>query len=304
MTPRDERLGLLFAALCALNGAFVPAVAKLTTGRASPLFVAAASNLFAGLCAALVLAGRRQLPLLWQPRIAPRLVLIGFLGTTAAHFLFYLGASRTTAIEATLCLQTEPAYALLLTWLVLGHRPTGRRLIAIAVLLSGIALAIGATGIESSTGVWLLLATPLCWQVSHLVVLRGLIGVAPTVLTSARYVYGGLMLAAGWLIAGAELPDVGEGGRLGLAALLALQGCVLGYGGTLFWYQSITRLDLTRTTAIVVPAIPLLSLGASFALLGEVASTRQWLGLVLTAAGIVAFVTAPHTTGRGVAGGQ
>ena len=35
-----RRLGLLFAGLCALNGAFVPAVAKLTTARGDALFVA------------------------------------------------------------------------------------------------------------------------------------------------------------------------------------------------------------------------------------------------------------------------
>ena len=49
-----------------------------------------------------------------------------------------------------------------------------------------------------------------------------------------------------------------------------------------------------RTPAIVVPSIPVLSFAASFLLLGEVASARQWLGLLLTAAGILTFVTAPH----------
>jgi len=83
-----------------------------------------------------------------------------------------------------------------------------------------------------------------------------------------------------------------------LAPLLIVQGCLLGYGGTLLWYQAITRIDLARATAIVVPSIPLLSLAASFLILGEVASARQWAGLVLTAVGIVTFVTAPHQTGR------
>jgi drug/metabolite transporter (DMT)-like permease len=76
-----------------------------------------------------------------------------------------------------------------------------------------------------------------------------------------------------------------------LAPLLAVQGCVLGYGGTLLWYLAIARIDLARATAIVVPSIPLLSLAASFVLLGEVATAAQWVGLVLTAAGIAAFVT-------------
>src|SRR5262249_10493925 len=116
MRARHEQLGLLFAGLCALSGAFVPAMAKLTTGGAEPLFVAASSNLFAAAAAAVLLAARGELGALVERRRAPGLLAIGALGTAAAHYLFYLGASRTSAITATLCLQTEPAYALVLAW--------------------------------------------------------------------------------------------------------------------------------------------------------------------------------------------
>src|SRR4030095_13822937 len=78
-----------------------------------------------------------------------------------------------------------------------------------------------------------------------------------------------------------------------LLPILALQGLVLSLIGTLLWYQTISRLDLGRATAIVVPSIPVLSLGASFLVLGEVATPRQWLGLLLTAAGVLAMVTGP-----------
>lgn len=292
--PGHERLGLLFAAACALSGAFVPAVAKLTTDYADAVFVATASNALAAVAAALVLAARGELEILRRRALAPRLVCIAALGTTLAHLLLYAGARRTNAIVTTLCLQIEPVYALLLSWFFLAHRPTLRRVLAILVLIAGIALAVGPAGIGGSDGVWLLLATPLCWQISHLVVLRGLVGVPPLILTSARYVYGGTLLAVLWLVFG----DRGGGlrGATLIAALpaLAIQGCVLGYAGTLLWYSAIARLDLTRATAIVVPSIPLLSLAASFVLLGEVASARQWLGLLLTAVGVLVFVTAPH----------
>ncbi len=75
--------------------------------------------------------------------------------------------------------------------------------------------------------------------------------------------------------------------------LLIAQGCVLAYVGTLMWYQAIARLDLARATAIVVPSVPLLSLVASFMLIGEVPTAYQLGGLLLTAAGVLAFVTAP-----------
>lgn len=141
---------------------------------------------------------------------------------------------------------------------------------------------------------WLLLATPLCWQASHLVVLRTLPGITPFVLTGARFIYGGALLVLCWLLGGglATVPAPSDLWRQ--LPLLALQGLILTYIGTLLWYQAITRLDLARTTAIVVPSIPLLSLAASFAILGEVPSAQQWAGLLLTATGVFIFVTAPH----------
>jgi drug/metabolite transporter (DMT)-like permease len=287
-----ELAGLVFAGLCALNGAFVPAVARITSVAADPLLVATVTSLFAAAVALLVLAARGELGVLVAPTAGPRLALVGALGTAVAFFLFYAGTSRTSAIEAALCLQVEPVYSLVAAWLGLGHRPTVRRVLSIAVLLAGLVLALGAHQLSSASGVWLILATPLCWQLSHLVVLRGLPGVAPPVLTGARYVYGGLMLAVCWLALGGTFAELGSL-RAGLP-LLALQGTVLSYLGTIVWYAAIARLDLARTTAIVVPSIPVLSLAATFVLLGEVPTLRQGVGMALTAAGVLAFVTAPH----------
>jgi drug/metabolite transporter (DMT)-like permease len=295
---RQERIGLGCAALCAVNGAFVPAFAKLTTNGAPPTCVATITTLFAGGCAALVLALRGELRLLARRGVALPLLAVGALGTGLAFVLFFSGAQRSTAIETVLCLQIEPVYSLVAAWAVLNHRPTRRRLMAIGVLLVGIACAVGGQAVAPSSGVWLLLATPLCWQASHLLVVRRLQGVPPPVVTGARYVQGGVLLALYWLASGglADAPPAPL--LLRQLPLLAVQGVVLTYLGTLLWYQAIARLDLARTTAIVVPAIPLLSLGASFALLGEVPSVAQGVGLLLTAVGIFGFVSAPHAVPR------
>jgi drug/metabolite transporter (DMT)-like permease len=188
----------------------------------------------------------------------------------------------------------ECVYALIAARVVLGHPITTRRLIAVAAILLGIALALEVQGVSGWVGVGLLLAAPLGWQLSHLIVLRGLGEVDPPILTAARYVYGGALLALVWAAQGGagRLPPAAE--LAALAPVLLVQGTILNFGGTFLWYQTISRLDLARSTAIVVPSIPVLSLGASFLLLGEVATGRQWLGLLLAAAGVLLFVTASH----------
>ena len=294
MTRAEERAGLVFAALCAAAGALVPAVAKLTTDRADPLFVAAATAGFAGAAAFVVLVARGELRLFVHPRIGPRLLAVGALGTGAAFWLLFQGASRASAIETTLCLQIEPVYSLILAALALGERPTARRIGSVMLVLGGIVLALGAHGAAApSPGIWPLLATPLCWQLSHLIVVRQLGGVPPSVLTGARYIDGGIVLGVAWLLAGATT-GMPVGGSAPVLSTLALQGVIVSYVGTMLWYAAITRLDLARTTAIVVPSIPLLSLVATFGLLGERPSAAQWAGMLVAAGGVAGFVTAPH----------
>jgi O-acetylserine/cysteine efflux transporter len=294
VTRRAERLGLLFAALCAVNGAFVPAISKLTTDRADPIFVAAASSLVAALAAAAVLAARRELGELVERRRVARLALLGVLGTGAAFILFFEGVSRSSAIETALCLQIEPVYSLLIARVFLGHEITRRRAIGVTLLLGGIALAVGVEGIRGSPGILLLLATPLCWQMSHLLVLKRLPGLAPPLLTGARYVFGGIVLCFYWALRAGPATIPAADVLAPLLPVLGLQGLITFYLGTTLWYAAIRRLDLARTTAIVVPSIPILSLGASFLLLGEVASLRQWAGMLLCVGGVSIFVTAPH----------
>ena len=285
--------GLGFALLCALVAALVPPFAKLASTRASPVFIATATTAWAASAALTMLAARRELRTLAAPGKRGWLVAIGGLGTAAAFLLLFEGSRRTTAVDATLCLQIEPAYALVIAWVFLGHRPTARRCGGIALLLAGLALGIRPGGDGSSlAGIALLLVTPLCWQMSHVIVLRKLGDVRPVTLTGARYLYGGVLLAVYWLACGAAVDRDPATSAVSLTALLAFQGVVLCWGGTMAWYQALSRLDLARSTAIVVPLVPVLSFAASFVLLGEIATTRQWIGVLLTVAGVLAFATA------------
>jgi drug/metabolite transporter (DMT)-like permease len=282
-----DRHGLAFAVACALVGAFAPGMARLTTESIDALAVAAGTTLFAALAALVHVALRGEIGGLVRSGRTPRLVAIGAIGTALPGFLYFEGARLSSATLAALCIQIEPAYSLVLAWVALGHRPSVARVLAVGVILTGIALAIGVRGVASSPGAALLLAAPLCWQLSHLIALRGLGGASAAALTAARYVYGALIVGAVWLARAdaSALPSAAD--LAAVLPVLALQGVALYWLGTFLWYQTILRLDLARATAIVTPSIPVLSIGASFALVGEVPTAAQAAGIALAATGIL-----------------
>jgi len=290
---RADFAGLALAGYCVLNGSFVPAFAKLTTHAASGLSNALLASAFGGVAALALMLARGQLPLLFDKRDFPTLLAVGALGTALAFVLYYSGAKRVSAIETALCVQTEPFYSLLGTRFVLGHAMPRRRVAAVGAIGLGIAVAIGTRPVSGWLGLGLLLATPLAWQSSHWVALKRLDVFDPMQLSGARYVYGTLVLLPVWLLlegtaglpARAELPA--------FLPTVAVQGAVLSFGGTLAWYGAVKRLDLTRTTAIVVPSAPIVSLLVSYLVLGEQVTLRQAIGFALTAAGVLAFALSP-----------
>jgi drug/metabolite transporter (DMT)-like permease len=300
MRARD-RAGLAFAALCALDAAFAPGLAKLTTGGAGSGFVAAVTIASAAVAALAYAAVRGELAGPWRGAVLLRLAALGAIGTALPMLLYFEGTRRGSATLAALCQQAEPVYSLALAWLVLGHRPTPGRWLAIALIAGGIALALGAGEVPSPSSAALLLAAPIAWQLSHLIALRGLEGTPVSVLTAGRYGFGALWIAAAWLLR-ADAPRLPDADALrALAPMLVLQGVVTYWLGTLLWYETITRLDLARATAIIVPSVPLLAIGASFLLVREVPSPPQLGGFALAAAGVATFVLSRDASSRGVA---
>ncbi len=297
MRPRD-RAGLLFAALCTLNAAFAPGLAKLTTGAADSGFVAAATIGCAALASLAYAALRGELAAAWRGPVLLRLAALGAIGTALPMLVYFEGVQRGSATLAALCQQSESVYSLGLAWLALGHRPTRGRWLAIALIAGGIALALGAGEVASPSGAALLLAAPLAWQLSHLIALRGLEGTPVSVLTAARYGFGALWIGVAWLVR-AEAPPLPDADALqALAPVLLLQGVVTYWFGTLLWYETLTRLDLARATAIVVPSVPLLAIGASFLVVRELPSLPELAGFALAGAGVLTFVRSRDASTR------
>src|SRR5579885_2984625 len=160
---RAFKAGVALAVANTIIGAGQPALTRWGAVNLDPLLFCTGAVVIAAVCSISLLQMRGELKLLFDRRFRLRLA----------------------AIAATILLQTEPVYSLLLAVVVVKERPSGRQLLATATILVGIASVFGAGGTFSP--MWaatMVLITPLFWQSSHVMGLRLMPPLSPLTVTA------------------------------------------------------------------------------------------------------------------------
>jgi len=233
---------------------------------------------------------RGELSRLVERRYRMRLMTLSIIGTVVTTLTLIFGLRRIDAVAGTLLLQSEPVYSLLLATLFAGERPTLRQLAATAIIVTGMVSAIdaGRSAFSPAWAAMLVAGTPLFWQTSHVLSLPVMPPLSPLCMTGARYGYAAvvltLALAAVDPHAIRQLSD-----PVVLEAIIAT-GVICYFLASLAWYAAISRLSLAWTTALVIPGIPLLSILWAILFLGEHATRRDLIGIVISILGVLLLV--------------
>ncbi len=197
----------------------------------------------------------------------------------------------------------------IVAWLAFGERPSRSTLLALPVVLGGVALISGAIGsgaygANPTLGVALGLATALCYG-GYLLTMRrsgrdlrrpaGPVAIA-TVSTTVVAVVVGIVVG--------DLDPLPAPASLAWLALLGLTSQALGY---LLISLSLPRLPAILTSMILL-AQPVMSVGLAMVLLHEAPSATQLIGVALVIGGIAiatlggigaARIRAPRRAGAG-----
>lgn len=278
------------AALCTVAAATQPALIRFGATRANPMLFAAGCPLVATLCVLPVVYARGELPMLVDRRYRMRLLTLSIIGTVVTTLTLIFGLRRIDAVAGTLLLQSEPVYSLLLATLFAGERPTSRQLIATAIIVVGIASAVGGSS-SSYSPAWaamLVAATPLLWQTSHVLSLPVMPPLSPLCMTAARYGYASIVLTLA--LAAVNPYAVVQLREPAVLVTIVATGVICYFLASLAWYAAITRLSLAWTTALVIPGIPLLSILCAIVFLGERATLRDVVGILVSICGVLLLV--------------
>lgn len=281
-----EREGVLLAVLCVFVHSALPILGKYGVSLVHPLFFAALTNLIAAASLILIIILRKNsFLLLTDKKYFFPLLFIGFFGTTLANILFFYGVRITSGINSAILLQVEPIYALLIGYLLLNEKITLRQIYSTLVIILGTSIVIYKGTLKLNWGDFLVLGTPLCFQIGHFFSKRLLNknGISPLFIAAGRTLYGGIFLLILNLFAGVnEFEQLKE---LKILGVVAFYGIVV-YALTYYtFYEAIKRINLSKATAII-SAYPAVSIILAWFVLREIPDIYQMIGFVMILLGI------------------
>jgi O-acetylserine/cysteine efflux transporter len=209
--------------------------------------------------------------------------------------LLFLGLRLgMTAGMASVVMQTQAFFTLVMAAALLGERARAREWLGLAIAFAGLLMIAGAHGEGAQpmtqAGFVLTLGAAFMWAVSNLVARRaaqaGAYEPFPFIVWSSLVPIVPFLLLAAW-VDGAEdiarqLAHV-DGRALFAVAYLALLATLLAYS---LWTKLLQRHPAGRVTPFSL-LVPVVGLAAAMTLLGEMPTLLQWAGTVAVLAGLV-----------------
>jgi drug/metabolite transporter (DMT)-like permease len=278
----------LFGAIFLMASSFI--ASKILLGADIPPLLLAGWRFLLGSFAALPLVLLAKSPLrttLTPPHFTFRrwslVLLIGLLQTAATTGLLFLAMMTISAGTAAILLFTNPLWVALIGHFALRDRLSGWRLGGLICGITGVALALGASGTglshEPLAGQLIGLASAICWALATILLKKTRLPINVWALNFWQMFAGALLLLATAYVLGEHWPS---------AALtpLKLWGCFVwlavpcSAGAYGLWFVALHRGGATQTSGYLF-VVPLFTIVMSALLLGTGISLAQACGGVL-----------------------
>ncbi len=265
--------------------ALAPILANYSAKNFKPILTAAVTTLITAGALFFILAAKRQLREVFNTKAFGPIFGNTMFNIALPLGLIFVGTSKTSAINTTLLHQTELFFAFLVSGLFYGEKITRQKLIGGAIILLGTVAVLYNGTFELKLGDILIIAGTALYPIGNHYAKEALSLAAPSVVLFLRTLMGGIMLLGisfifeGWPQEAFSTIDQKQ--------LALLAGLVLGLLGIakLLWFEGLKRLDVSKSTAIVI-AGPAFSLVYAATLLHEIPTLYQLAGLFIILAGL------------------
>ncbi len=279
-----EIVGMIFAIIQLIAAGFQPVFTKFAAERIDPLFAASMASLVGCIIPLVFLAKHKSLKMFLKLKNLKDIYIIGFFGTTITFILLFFGARMTSGINTAILLQTEPIYSIFLSYFLLKERITKKQIFSTILILIGVVTVVYSGTFSLNLGDLFIILTPLFWQISHLLSKKSIKRLGTFFIQGGRYLSAGLtMLLISTLIGSNQFGVLYKPAELSSILII---GFVVAGIGSLAWYESIKRINLSKATAMISP-YSVLSVILAWFILSELPSIYQIIGLIFVLVGML-----------------
>ncbi len=271
----EERKGELMVVLLSLLESSFPVLSIIVIEKIGALFSYAIVIAIAGAVLLALLAHRRALPSLFQPAAQRDLLLTAFF-ITLLFALMFLGLRYTTAGNAAVIIFLQLCFAYLYFNVLGPERLTPLHSAGALLMGLGALVMLWPESLRFNPGDLLILAAAAVAPLANLYQKRARKHVGSlTILTYRNLIALPVIVALAWSFE--PLPRLSEVSTV-LPQLLAIALLVY-VAAKLLWVEALHRISITKISALTA-LLPLFTLVLAYAVLDEVPSHRQLLGIL------------------------
>lgn len=223
--------------------------------------------------------------ILLDKKIWPRCLAIGTFGTALPMTIFMIALNYTTPVNGAILNQFEIIYSLILSYIILKERPSGRQIGGSLLILLGVGMLLWQAGTSVQLkGDLMIIGCLWMFQVSHIFAKKLPADIPPQLIAGARAIFAIpalLVLVVGIMYFQGPLQ---LDSHPALWTALIFSAVANYFLGNTYWYQAIRNMDLSKATAIIL-SYPVMTFLLSVLMGQDKITLYKVLGMVLAIGG-------------------
>ena len=214
------------------------------------------------------------------------LLVISFLGSTLQYSLTFSGLNIVDATSATLLIQSEIPFGILIAFIILKEKPSMKNLIGLLIAFTGIVILTGSPNLENKLfGVLLLLSGAFLWAYAQVIAKPVSEKIGGLALTAYIGVFAGpSSIALSYFIEGNTYQYITNADLKTWLIVLYL-GLIMNCLAYSIWYFVLSKHPVNYVMPVML-LLPVTGLVTAIFILGETPSTYAYIGGFIIISGV------------------
>ena len=214
------------------------------------------------------------------------LLVISFLGSTLQYSLTFSGLNIVDATSATLLIQSEIPFGILIAFIILKEKPSMKNLIGLLIAFTGIVILTGSPNLENKLfGVLLLLSGAFLWAYAQVIAKPVSEKIGGLALTAYIGVFAGpSSIALSYFIEGNTYQYITNADLKTWLIVLYL-GLIMNCLAYSIWYFVLSKHPVNYVMPVML-LFPVTGLVTAIFILGETPSTYAYIGGFIIISGV------------------